>query len=240
MQDFIIGMPGYISIISLDMRYVLVNKNLSVLLGGILIEGQFAGSACKAQEFQIRRLINSPIGSTVTWEYFYGDMCLEVLSTRHEGYILSQAFDVSSIKVLEQELRDANDKNKLLIKSMSGATHKLQLENIDNIANQIKENNLRIQSIESLVFRDDCSLLIRMKALEINEENNKENLDEIISRRNKLESLSSFIGMFSSLGGLKTIAISFVVLQMLGIFLIDVGIRYLNLTDFIPIEQKKD
>jgi hypothetical protein len=71
--------------------------------------------------------------------------------------------------------------------------------------------------------------------------NDKFVLEGIASRtQKKINDLSKIMEIITSIpGGLKSWLIVFIILQMTGIFVIDLGVRLLNLEHFIPIERKQ-
>ena len=82
-------------------------------------------------------------------------------------------------------------------------------------------------------------LMSRVKALEVYQQNDDENWEQLAESRNKINDLSKIVGILTSIpGGLKSWFIMFIIFQMLGIFVIDVGVRLFNLETLIPIERK--
>ena len=104
---------------------------------------------------------------------------------------------------------------------------------------QVMENSSKMQQIEKMLFWDDSSLMSRIKALEVYQRNDDENWQEFEDNKDKIEDLSRISTMITNIpGGLKSWFIMFIIFQMLGIFVIDVGVRLFNLETLIPIERK--
>jgi hypothetical protein len=101
------------------------------------------------------------------------------------------------------------------------------------------ENSSKMQQIEKMLFWDDSSLMSRIKALEVYQRNDDENWQEFENNKDKIEDLSRISTMITNIpGGLKSWFIMFIIFQMLGIFVIDIGVRLFNLETLIPIERK--
>ena len=82
-------------------------------------------------------------------------------------------------------------------------------------------------------------LMSRVKALEVYQQNDDENWEQLAESRNKINDLSKIVGILTSIpGGLESWFIMFIIFQMLGIFVIDVGVRLFDLETLIPIERK--
>ena len=91
-----------------------------------------------------------------------------------------------------------------------------------------------------MLLWEDSSLMSRVKALEVYQQNDDENWEQLAESRNKINDLSKIMEIITSIpGGLKSWLIVFIILQMTGIFVIDLGVRLLNLEHFIPIERKQ-
>ena len=91
-----------------------------------------------------------------------------------------------------------------------------------------------------MLLWEDSSLMSRVKALEVYQQNDDENWEKLAESRNKINDLSKIMEIITSIPGwLKSWLIVFIILQMTGIFVIDFGVRLLNLEHFIPIERKQ-
>ncbi|MBS9386899.1 MAG: hypothetical protein HEQ24_22910 [Dolichospermum sp. BR01] len=80
--EFIDAMPGFISIIDLTLRYLVVNKKLAELmnLDKESFKGMSVGSRCHEQRQEIQKLVDAPVGTEINWEYYDNDTCLLVSS----------------------------------------------------------------------------------------------------------------------------------------------------------------
>lgn len=266
--EFIDAMPGFISIIDLNLRYLAVNKKLAALMN-IDIEnfmGMAVGTRCNEQRKSIENLVNAPVGTEINWEYYYHDTCLLVSSKRQATFIINQAIDISDRKNLEENLKAANERNRILLKTIpdaikSGAgrrsTDELQCfisSLIDNpiidqrqsnealirLEVEVRQNSLRMQRLEEMLFMGESPLITKIKELEINQINDNKNWQDFEDNKDKIENLSRISAILTSVpGGLRTWLIIFIIFQMVGIFFIDVGIRVFNLESIIPIERKQ-
>ena len=264
--DFIETMPGFISIVDLNLTYLTVNNKLSALfnLEKENIKGMLAGGSCKKQSVQMQQLLDSPVGTEITWEYYFEGTCLAVSSKRHEFFIVNQAVDITERKQLEERLKASNERNGILLKAIPEtiklgtgrrSTDELEFlvksltenpiidrqstEALIRLEVHVMENSSKMQQIEKMLFWDDSSLMSRIKALEVYQQNDDDNWQEFENNKDKIEDLSRISTMITNIpGGLKTWNIMFIIFQMLGIFVIDVGVRLFNLETLIPIERK--
>ncbi|MBD2629661.1 hypothetical protein [Trichormus variabilis] len=265
--EFIDAMPGFISIIDFNLRYLAVNKKLAELmnLDKESFKGMSVGARCSEHRQKIQNLVDAPVGTEINWEYYYAETCLLVSSKREHFFIINQAIDISDRKNLEEKLRASNERNGILLKAIpdaikSGAgrrsTEELEflvksltenpivdrqsMETLIRLEVQVRENSAKIQQVEKMLYWDDSSLMNRVKALEVYQQNDDENWEQLENSRDKINDLSKIVGIITSIpGGLKSWLIVFIVLQMAGIFVIDLGVRLLNLETFIPIERKQ-
>jgi PAS domain-containing protein len=266
--EFIDAMPGFISIIDLNLRYLAVNKKLANLMNIDTenFKGMTVGTRCYEQRKSIENLVNSPVGTEINWEYYYHDTCLLVSSKRQDDFIINQAIDISDRKNLEENLKAANERNRILLKTIpdaikSGAgrrsTDELQCfisSLIDNpiidqrqsnealirLEVEVRQNSLRMQRLEEMLFMGESPLITKIKELEINQINDNKNWQDFEDNKDKIENLSRISAILTSVpGGLRTWLIIFIIFQMVGIFFIDVGIRVFNLESIIPIERKQ-
>jgi PAS domain-containing protein len=264
--EFIDAMPGFISIVDLNLTYLTVNNKLSALfnLEKENIKGMLAGGSCKKQSVQMQQLLDSPVGTEITWEYYFEGTCLAVSSKRHEFFIVNQAVDITERKQLEERLKASNERNGILLKAIPEtiklgtgrrSTDELEFlvksltenpiidrqstEALIRLEVHVMENSSKMQQIEKMLFWDDSSLMSRIKALEVYQQNDDDNWQEFENNKDKIEDLSRISTMITNIpGGLKTWNIMFIIFQMLGIFVIDVGVRLFNLETLIPIERK--
>lgn len=265
--EFIEAMPGFISIVDLNLTYLTVNNKLSALfnLEKENIKGMLAGGSCKKQSVQMQQLLDSPVGTEITWEYYFEGTCLAVSSKRHEFFIVNQAVDITERKHLEEKLKASNERNGILLRAIpeaikSGAgrhsTDELEflvksltenpivdrqsIETLIRLEVQVRENSAKLQQVEKMLLWEDSSLMSRVKALEVYQQNDDDNWEQLAESRNKINDLSKIMEIITSIpGGLKSWLIVFIILQMTGIFVIDLGVRLLNLEHFIPIERKQ-
>ncbi len=265
--EFIEAMPGFISIVDLNLRYLAVNQKLANLfnLDKKSIMGMPVGISCSQQREKIKELIDSDLGTEVTWEYYYNNTCLIVSSKREQCFIVNQAIDISDRKYQEEKLKASNERNGILLRAIpeaikSGAgrrsTDELEflvksltenpivdrqsIETLIRLEVQVRENSAKMQQVEKMLFWEDSSLMSRVKALEVYQQNDDENWEQLEESRNKINDLSKIVGILTSIpGGLKSWLIIFIILQMAGIFVLDLGIRFFNLETFIPIERKQ-
>jgi PAS domain-containing protein len=264
--EFIDAMPGFISIVDLNLTYLTVNNKLSALfnLEKENIKGMLAGGSCKKQSVQMQQLLDSPVGTEITWEYYFEGTCLAVSSKRHEFFIVNQAVDITERKQLEEKLKASNERNGILLKAIPEtiklgtgrrSTDELEFlvksltenpiidrqstEALIRLEVHVMENSGKMQQIEKMLFWDDSSLMSRIKALEVYQRNDDENWQEFENNKDKIEDLSRISTMITNIpGGLKSWFIMFIIFQMLGIFVIDIGVRLFNLETLIPIERK--
>jgi len=266
--EFIDTMPGFISIIDLDLRYLVVNKKLAELmnLDKESFKGMSVGVSCYQQRQQIQKLVESPVGTEINWEYYSSETCLLVSSKREEYFIINQAIDISNRKQTEEKLVASNERNRILlktipdaIKSVAGERSSNELEFLVNallenpivdqrqsteilirLEVQVRENSARVQQIEKLLFMEESSLISKVKELEVYQRNDNKNWEEFEDNKHKIENLSRIATIVTNIpGGLKTWFIVFIMFQMIGIFFIDVGIRVFNLESVVPLERKK-
>jgi len=259
--DYINSIPGYISVVDLDLKYVLVNKNLSDLFRTNL-NGKLAGSNCKEQLSSLEKLISSPVGTQVNWECSYKNLTLAACSLRGEDFIITQAIDISDRASLEKQLKISNQRNEILLQiipeilfSSNINQNKLDLIKVLSASNQSGENinqslgrteveikniNERITKIEETLFQGHSCILERIRELEIYQRTDNQNWEEIDSVMDKINHLSSMLSIFlKTPGGFKTVIIFALIIQVLGIFVVDLGIRIFGIENLIPIERKK-
>lgn len=267
MNNFDIDLiPGFVSVIDLNCQYVAVNQKLADLfnIDKESFPGMLAGSQCNNQRQIIKELIDTQIGTEITWEYDYNEVCLFVSSRREQYYIFNQAVDITQRKNLEQKLIDSNKRNTTLLRSIPDAisfaenrrsTDQLKLlvkalldnpiieqrESIESLIKlevELREATLKVREIEKLLYTNSDSLLSRLKTIEVFQDGDNEKWKELDKIKELSNNLSKASKLVSSVpGGLKSWLIIFVVLQMLGILCIDLGIRVFKLETVIPIER---
>ncbi|RCJ27304.1 hypothetical protein A6S26_12770 [Nostoc sp. ATCC 43529] len=256
------SMPGFISIIDLDLKYFAVNQKLADLfnLNKESVPGMPAGSKCDSQIQIIKNLVDSPLGTEINWECCYNEVCLFVCSKRQESLIFSQAIDITERKHLEEKLKASSERNKILLKAIPDAvkfveerrsTEQLELlvktllenpivdqrksiETLITLEVELREASVKLRQMEKILYTDHNSLLNRLKAVEIYQEGDHEKWKDI----EKIENLSRISAIINNIpGGLRSWLIIFIVLQMVGIFCIDLGVRVFNLEEIIPVER---
>ncbi|MBD2499885.1 hypothetical protein [Anabaena azotica] len=261
-------MPGFISIIDLDMKYVAINKNLADLfnLEQESISGMSFGTKCSIQREIINSLVDSPVGTNITWECYYNSTFLFVCSLRQENFIISQGIDITNQKLLEEDLIRKNERNTTLLKSIPEAigfaetrrsAEQLKLlvnallenpivdqrgsiESLVTLEVELREATLKVREIERILYIDNNSLLSRLKSIEVIQTADNEKWKEVNNIKELSNDLSKLVNFFTGIpGGIKTWLIIFVVIQLLGIFAIDIGIRVFNLEQVIPIDRKR-
>ena len=279
--ELIDKLPGFVSVIDLDLRYMAVNDKLAQLmeLDKASFVGKKAGEKCPQQSQTIERLIASPVGTEINWEYFYNNICLAVSSRRNEDYIFNQAVDITNQKQLEVELKASEERNKVLLKTLPDKFNNSQDKITENeelnqsntklsshqdreilsqlistltnkpIVNQnnseslirleveLRENSTRLAKIENLLFLDESSLTSRVKELEIHQQNDNSNWTDFEEDQENIKNLSRMASLICNIpGGLKTWLVLLIMFQMVCTFWIDIGIRYLNFKQLLPLE----
>jgi PAS domain-containing protein len=256
------SMPGFISIIDLNLKYFAVNQKLADLfnLNKESVPGMPAGSKCDSQRQIIKNLVDSPLGTELNWECYYNEVCLFVCSKRQESLIFSQAIDITERKLLEENLKASSERNKILLKAIPDAvkfveerrsTEQLEwlvkalvenpivdqrksIETLITLEVELREASVKLRQMEKIIYTDHNSFLNRLKAVEIYQEGDNEKWKDI----EKIESLSRVSAIINNIpGGFRSWLIIFIVLQMVGIFCIDLGVRVFNLEEVIPIER---
>ena len=157
-NEFIEAIPGFISIVDLNLTYLTVNNKLSALfnLEKENIKGMLAGGSCKKQSVQMQQLLDSPVGTEITWEYYFEGTCLAVSSKRHEFFIVNQAVDITERKQLEEKLKASNERNGILLRAIpeaikSGAGRH-STDELEFLVKSLTENPIvDRQSIETLI-----------------------------------------------------------------------------------------
>jgi hypothetical protein len=258
--DFIESIPGFISLVDLNCRYLRVNNNLSTLFKDS-VEGKIAGDKCCEQAREIKKLINSPVGTETNWEYHHDDICLAVCSKRCENFIINQAIDITDRKSLEQKLSALAKRQDALLKAIpeaaeSGSSRrsseelktlvelltqrpiieKESTESLIKLEVELRENTAKIQNIEKLLFWDDTSLLGRIKELEIHQNNDNVNWHEIETSKKNIEKLSQIAGIIVNIpGGGRTIFVTLIIVNILTTFFVDIAARVVDIHEIIPI-----
>lgn len=248
--ELIDQMPGYVSIIDLDLKYIAVNQKLAKLmnLSQDSFVGKTAGNECEHQRSRIERLVDSPVGTEINWEYYFNGSCLAVSSQRNETYIINQAVDITSEKQLQKrqeillqtipEIENQELLSKLILTlTTKPIVNQNQTESLIKLEVELRQVSSRLSNLERLLYLDESSINSRLKELEIHQKNDLNSWEDfktdyqIIKDFSRLSSL-----IFQIPGGLKTWLILLICFQLVSIFVIDIGIRYLNFKQLIPVE----
>ncbi|MEA5619942.1 hypothetical protein VB711_19130 [Cronbergia sp. UHCC 0137] len=97
----------------------------------------------------------------------------------------------------------------------------------------------KIDQIEKTLFFNGTALISRVKVLETHQDQDHQNWDELEDNKEAIAKLAMISNLVSSVpGGLKTIFMFVVLFNLLGIIIIDLGIRYFYFADFLvePIQ----
>ena len=103
-------LPGYVSAISLDLRYIAANPGLRKFASEKTLNGQVIDCevGCEGLPQRMEALRDSPIGTEDKWIYrqerHLKTQTLMVVSKRYDGFILNVATDITELKNNEERL----------------------------------------------------------------------------------------------------------------------------------------
>lgn len=265
LQNIVNLMPGYVSVVDLEGKYLAVNDNLKRLLNLDNFVGMIAGQHCQSQIDRINSLIRSSVGTVVDWEFNYQDSCLAVSSIRDEYYIISQAVDITSQKSLQHDLKLSEERNNILLKSLPSAIddysdrrsytvlqdlilHLTQkplvnqndmVESLITLEIQLRQNSSRISKLEEIVYLSENSIKNKINQLELQQEIQDSNWLAFNNKKSQFKQLFQLVELFSSIpGGVKTWAVIIISFQILITYFVQNIIIDSSFKDFIEYINK--
>jgi len=255
-KEIIEQMPGYVSVIDLDLKYLAVNQKLADLmkLDSHSFIGKTAGNDCQHQRSRIENLVNSTVGTEINWEYCFKNICLAVSSKRNDTYIINQAVDITEQKQLQKrqqillqtipEITEKQDQD-LLSKLVYTLTNKPivsenQTESLIKLEVELRQVSTRLSNLEKLLYLDDSSFISRIKELEIHQKNDSDSWEDFKADKQLIKDFSRILCVLTNIpGGFKTWIILALILNMGLIFISDLAIKYLDFKQVIPEYIKK-
>ena len=260
-------LPGYVSAISLDLRYIAVNPGLKEFASEKTLNGQIIDCevGCEGLPQRMKALIDSPIGTEDKWIYrqerYLKTQILMVESKKFEWGILNVATNITEVKKNEERLfsilsslptaldlsksnrrdgayQELKDLILALNPSVSGG--KPQNTSVVEVEVLSKQALAKYSQLERDIFIDPDSLMARLNKLEVRQSNDDEAWGKFAENKEQIQKLASLAQFFNNIpGGRATIIVIVLVFIMLGSITVNVVVKYFGITQFIPSEIKE-
>ena len=260
-------LPGYVSAISLDLRYIAVNPGLKEFASEKTLNGQVIDCevGCEGLPQRMKVLINAPVGTEDKWIYRQErqlqKQSLMVVSKRYSNFILNVATDITEVRSNEERLYNilsslpqALDIGKS--KRMDGAYQEFK-ELISSLNPNLegekpkdsalveievlsKQALAKYSQLERDIFIEKDSLAARLNKLEVDQANDDEAWTKLRENKEQIQKLASLaIFLNSAPGGKKTLFLALILIQLLSGVVADGVIRYFGISKFLPDEIKE-
>ena len=260
-------LPGYISAISLDLRYIAANPGLRKFASEKTLSGEKIDCevGCEGLPDRMKALINSPVGTEDKWIYrqerYLQKQSLMVVSKRYEKFILNVATDITEVKSNEERLYN-------ILNSLPQALDVGKSRRVDGACQELKDlihslnpnlegekpkdaalvelevltkNSLaKYSQLERDIFIEKDSLIARLNKLEADQANDDDAWGEIRDNKEQIQKLASLAFLLNNIpGGKKTLFLGLIIIQFLSGVVVDGAIRYFGISQFIPTEVRK-
>lgn len=260
-------MPGYVSAIDLNLRYIAVNPGLREFASDGSLDGAKIDCevGCEGLPTRMKNLIDAPVGTEDKWIYkqerYLKTQVLMVVSKKFEWGILNVATDITEVKSNEERLfnilsslptaldvsksnrRDgAYQEIKDLIHSLNPNINGEKPKDAALVEIEVLTKNslAKYSQLERDVFIEKDSLMARLNKLEVHQANDDEAWGEFRENKEQIQKLASLALFFNNIpGGKTTIILIAILLNVLGTFTVDIAIKYFGISKFIPGEIKE-
>lgn len=261
-------LPGYVSAISLDLRYIAVNPGLKKFASDKSLDGTTIDCevGCEGLPQRMKVLINAPVGTEDRWIYrqerYMQKQCLMVVSKRYEKFILNVATDITEVKSNEERLYN-------ILNSLPQALDVGKSRRVDGACQELKDlihslinpnlegekpkdaalveievltkNSLaKYSQLERDIFIEKDSLAARLNKLEADQANDDEAWVELRENKEQIQKLASLAAWINNIpGGKKTLFLGLIIIHFLSGVVVNGAIRYFGISQFIPTEVRE-
>lgn len=260
-------MPGYVSAIDLNLRYIAVNPGLREFASDGSLDGAKIDCevGCEGLPTRMKNLIDAPVGTEDKWIYkqerYLKTQVLMVVSKKFEWGILNVATDITEVKSNEERLfnilsslptaldvsksnrRDgAYQEIKDLIHSLNPNINGEKPKDAALVEIEVLTKNslAKYSQLERDVFIEKDSLMARLNKLEVHQAKDDEAWGKFSENKEQIQKLASLAEFFNNIpGGKTTIILIAILLNVLGTFTVDIAIKYFGISKFIPGEIKE-
>lgn len=254
-------MPGYVSAISLDLRYIAVNPRLKEFASEKNLNGQVIDCevGCEGLPQRMKALIDSPVGTEDKWIYrqerYLKTQTLMVMSKKFDWGILNVATDITELKSNEERLfsilnylpsalalsnvrSEIKDLILSLNPSVSGGNP--QSTSVVEVEVLSKQALAKYSQLERYIFIEENSLSARLNKLEVRQSNDDEAWGNFANSKEQIQKLANLARFFNNIpGGHATIIAIIIVLNLLGSITVNAVVKYFGISQFIPSEIKE-
>ena len=254
-------LPGYVSAISLDLKYIAVNPGLKEFASEKNLNGQVIDCevGCEGLPQRMKILINAPVGTEDKWIYkqekYLKTQTLMVMSKKFEWGILNVATDITELKSNEERLfsilnylpsalalSNVGSEIKDLILSLNPSVSGGNPQNTSVVEVEVlsKQALAKYSQLERDIFIEKDSLAARLNELEVRQSNDDKAWGKFVDNKEEIQKLANLARFFNSIpGGRATIIALFLVLYLLGSITVNAVVKYFGISQFIPSEIKE-
>ena len=254
-------LPGYVSAISLDLKYIAVNPGLKEFASEKNLNGQVIDCevGCEGLPQRMKILINAPVGTEDKWIYkqekYLKTQTLMVMSRKFEWGILNVATDITELKSNEERLfsilnylpsalalSNVGSEIKDLILSLNPSVSGGNPQNTSVVEVEVlsKQALAKYSQLERYIFIEENSLTARLNKLEVRQSNDDKAWGKFADNKEEIQKLANLARFFNSIpGGRATIIALFLVLYLLGSITVNAVVKYFGISQFIPSEIKE-
>ena len=254
-------LPGYVSAISLDLKYIAVNPGLKEFASEKNLNGQVIDCevGCEGLPQRMKILINAPVGTEDKWIYrqkrYSETQTLMVMSKKFEWGILNVATDITELKSNEERLfsilnylpsalalSNVGSEIKDLILSLNPSVSGGNPQNTSVVEVEVlsKQALAKYSQLERYIFIEENSLTARLNKLEVRQSNDDKAWGKFADNKEEIQKLANLARFFNSIpGGRATIIALFLVLYLLGSITVNAVVKYFGISQFIPSEIKE-
>ena len=254
-------LPGYVSAISLDLRYIAVNPGLKKFASDKSLDGTTIDCevGCEGLPQRMKVLINAPVGTEDKWIYrqerYMQKQCLMVVSKRYEWGILNVATDITEVKSNEERLFNilnslpsalalsngrSEIKDLILALNPSVSGEKPQNTSVVEVEVLSKQALAKYSQLERDIFIEKDSLSARLNKLEVRQSNDDEAWGKFTENKDQIQKLASLAQIFNNIpGGKNTIIIIIIMINITTTVVVNTVVKYFGISQFIPSEIKE-
>jgi hypothetical protein len=254
-------LPGYVSAISLDLKYIAVNPGLKEFASEKNLNGQVIDCevGCEGLPQRMKILINAPVGTEDKWIYkqerYLKTQTLMVMSRKFEWGILNVATDITELKSNEERLFSILNylPSALALSNVGSEIKDLILSLNPSVSGELPQNTSVVEvevlskqalakysQLERYIFIEENSLTARLNKLEVRQSNDDKAWGKFADNKEEIQKLANLARFFNSIpGGRATIIALFLVLYLLGSITVNAVVKYFGISQFIPSEIKE-
>ena len=227
-------LPGYVSAISLDLRYIAVNPGLKEFASEKTLNGQVIDCevGCEGLPQRMKALIDSPIGTEDKWIYrqekYLKTQVLMVVSKKFEWGILNVATDITELKsneerlfnilsslpnILEKEYYKDGQKRygayqeiSDLIQSLNPSVNGEKPKDSALVEVEVlsKQALAKYSQLEWYIFIEKDSLTARLNKLEVHQAKDDEAWGKFAENKEEIQKLASLATWINNIPGGRT------------------------------------